>query len=67
MTMIRKPAGNPNHSVRGLDEVAGDEVPPLEHVMIARALGTPYVPDVLEQFTRFAKEVMPVFTSTAGA
>jgi alkanesulfonate monooxygenase SsuD/methylene tetrahydromethanopterin reductase-like flavin-dependent oxidoreductase (luciferase family) len=40
--------------------------PGLEHVMIAWALGTPR-DLMLEQLGRFAKEVMPAFTSTAAA
>ena len=40
--------------------------PGLQHVMIAWALGTPR-DLMLEQLTRFAKEVMPAFTSTAAA
>jgi hypothetical protein len=40
--------------------------PGLPHVMIAWALGTPR-DLMLEQLPRFAKEVMPVFTSTAAA
>ena len=39
--------------------------PGLEHVMIAWALGTPR-DLMIEQLTRFANEVMPVFTSTAA-
>ena len=40
--------------------------PGLEHVMIAWALGTPR-DLMLEQLARFAREVMPAFTSRAGA
>ena len=36
--------------------------PGLEHVMIAWALGTPRAL-MIEQLTRFAREVMPAFTS----
>jgi hypothetical protein len=40
--------------------------PGLEHVMIAWALGTPRGV-MLEQLTRFAKEVMPAFPAAAVA
>ena len=40
--------------------------PSRQHVMIAWALGTPR-DLMLEQLPRFAKEVRPVFTSTAAA
>jgi len=40
--------------------------PGLQHVMIAWAVGTPR-DLMLEQLPRLAKEVMPVFTSSAPA
>jgi alkanesulfonate monooxygenase SsuD/methylene tetrahydromethanopterin reductase-like flavin-dependent oxidoreductase (luciferase family) len=57
--------GPPADVVAYLKEVEA-RYPGLEHVMIAWALGTPR-DLMIEQLTRFAKEVMPAFTSTAAA
>ena len=51
--------GPPPHVVEYLKEVEA-RYPGLEHVMIAWALGTPRAL-MLEQLTRFAREVMPAF------
>ena len=51
--------GPPDHIVAYLKEVEA-RYPGLEHVMIAWALGTPRAM-MLEQLTRFAREVMPAF------
>jgi alkanesulfonate monooxygenase SsuD/methylene tetrahydromethanopterin reductase-like flavin-dependent oxidoreductase (luciferase family) len=57
--------GPPRDIVAYLKDVEA-RYPGLEHVMIAWALGTPR-DLMLEQLTRFAREVMPAFTSTAAA
>jgi alkanesulfonate monooxygenase SsuD/methylene tetrahydromethanopterin reductase-like flavin-dependent oxidoreductase (luciferase family) len=57
--------GPPRDVVAYLKELEA-KYPGLEHVMIAWALGTPR-DLMLEQLSRFAKEVMPAFTSTAAA
>jgi alkanesulfonate monooxygenase SsuD/methylene tetrahydromethanopterin reductase-like flavin-dependent oxidoreductase (luciferase family) len=57
--------GPPRDIVAYLKEVEA-RYPGLEHVMIAWALGTPR-DLMIEQLTRFAREVMPAFTATAAA
>jgi alkanesulfonate monooxygenase SsuD/methylene tetrahydromethanopterin reductase-like flavin-dependent oxidoreductase (luciferase family) len=56
--------GPPAHVIAYLKSLEA-KYPGLEHVMIAWALGTPR-DLMLEQLTRFAKEVMPAFPSTAA-
>ena len=51
--------GPPEHIVAYLKEVEA-RYPGLEHIMIAWALGTPR-DLMIEQLTRFAREVMPAF------
>jgi hypothetical protein len=56
--------GPPGDIVAYLKEVEA-RYPGLEHVMIAWALGTPREL-MLEQLTRFAREVMPAFRPAPG-